>query len=68
MVDASPTTAPAAASPRVSAARRCVAWTTHQPFPTYAIVGPADAAEIHESVVALEVELTPDEARWVDEG
>jgi 1-deoxyxylulose-5-phosphate synthase len=51
-----------------SATQLALAWTTHQPFPTYAIVGPADAAEIHESVVALDVELTPDEARWVDEG
>ena len=51
-----------------SATQLALAWTTNQPFPTYAIVGPADADEIHESVVALDVELTSGEARWLDEG
>jgi aryl-alcohol dehydrogenase-like predicted oxidoreductase len=45
-----------------------LAWTAHQPFPTYAIVGPADADEIGESIVALDVELAPDEADWLDRG
>jgi aryl-alcohol dehydrogenase-like predicted oxidoreductase len=45
-----------------------LAWTAHQPFPTYAIVGPADADEIGESIVALDVELPPDEADWLDRG
>jgi len=51
-----------------SATQLALAWTTNQPFPTYAIVGPADADEIHESVVALDVELTPDEADRLDRG
>jgi aryl-alcohol dehydrogenase-like predicted oxidoreductase len=51
-----------------TATQLALAWTANQPFPTYAIVGPADADEIEESVVALDVELTPDEARWLDEG
>ena len=51
-----------------TATQIALAWTAHQPFPTYTIVGPADADEIHESVVALDIELTPDEADWLDRG
>jgi aryl-alcohol dehydrogenase-like predicted oxidoreductase len=38
----------------------------HQPFPTYAIIGPRSPAELHESVAGLGVELTPAEVRWLD--
>lgn len=45
-----------------------LAWVLHQPFPTYAIVGSQTVAELRESVDALDVELSPDEARWLDLG
>ncbi len=43
-----------------------LAWVLAQPFPTYAIIGPQSAAEVEESVHALELVLTPDEVRWLD--
>jgi aryl-alcohol dehydrogenase-like predicted oxidoreductase len=43
-----------------------LAWVLHQPFPTYAIIGPHSVEELRSSVVALEVELTPKETRWLD--
>ena len=43
-----------------------LAWVLHQPFPTYALVGPRSVAELQESVAALELALTPAEARWLD--
>lgn len=49
-----------------SANEVALAWVLHQPFPTYAIIGPRSPSELHESVVALEVELTAAEVRWLD--
>jgi aryl-alcohol dehydrogenase-like predicted oxidoreductase len=43
-----------------------LAWVLHQPFPTYAIIGPRSPSELHESVTGLGVELTPAEVRWLD--
>jgi 1-deoxyxylulose-5-phosphate synthase len=43
-----------------------LAWVLHQPFPTYAIIGPRTPAELLDSVGALGVELTTEEARWLD--
>jgi aryl-alcohol dehydrogenase-like predicted oxidoreductase len=43
-----------------------LAWVLHQPFPTYALVGPRNVAELRESGAALELSLTPGEARWLD--
>ncbi len=43
-----------------------LAWTLHQPFPTYAIIGPRTVAELRESVEALELALTPQDVRWLD--
>jgi aryl-alcohol dehydrogenase-like predicted oxidoreductase len=43
-----------------------LAWVLHQPFPTYAVIGPRTVAELRSSVRALEVELTAAEARWLD--
>ena len=49
-----------------SANEVALAWVLHQPFPTYAIIGPRSPAELHESVAGLGVELTPAEARWLN--
>jgi aryl-alcohol dehydrogenase-like predicted oxidoreductase len=43
-----------------------LAWVLHQPFPTYALVGPRSVAELRESVAALDLPLTPAESRWLD--
>lgn len=43
-----------------------LAWVLHQPFPTYAIIGPKNAAELRESVSALDLELSPEELLWLD--
>jgi 1-deoxyxylulose-5-phosphate synthase len=43
-----------------------LAWVGRQRFPTYAVIGPHSVAELRESVGALDVELTPEEARWLD--
>jgi aryl-alcohol dehydrogenase-like predicted oxidoreductase len=49
-----------------SANEVALAWVLHQPFPTYAIIGPRGPSELHESVAGLGVELTPAEVRWLD--
>jgi 1-deoxyxylulose-5-phosphate synthase len=49
-----------------SANEVALAWVLHQPFPTYAIIGPRSRAELHDSVAGLDVELAPDEARWLN--
>jgi 1-deoxyxylulose-5-phosphate synthase len=49
-----------------SANEVALAWVLHQPFPTYAIIGPRSPSELHESVAGLGVELTPAEVRWLD--
>ena len=49
-----------------SANEIALAWVLHQPFPTYAIIGPRSPAELHESVVGSSVELTPEERGWLN--
>jgi aryl-alcohol dehydrogenase-like predicted oxidoreductase len=43
-----------------------VAWVGRQRFPAYAIIGPRSIGELRESAGALELELTADEAAWLD--
>ena len=43
-----------------------LAWVLHQPFPTYAIIGPRTVEEVRTSVAALDVTLTAGEVRWLD--
>ncbi len=49
-----------------SANQVALAWVLHQPFPTFAIIGPATPMELGESVAALDVDLTPADVRWLD--
>ena len=51
-----------------SAHHVALAWVLHQPFPTFAIIGPRTVDQLRDSVAALDVELTPDECRWLDLG
>ena len=43
-----------------------LAWVLHQPFPTWALIGPRTVEELGTSVAALEVALTEDEVRWLN--
>jgi 1-deoxyxylulose-5-phosphate synthase len=49
-----------------TASQIALAWVLHQPFPTYALIGPRSVAELQESVAALDIALTAAEARWLD--
>ena len=37
-----------------------------QPFPTFALIGPATLAETRQSMEALELALTPEELKWLN--
>jgi 1-deoxyxylulose-5-phosphate synthase len=43
-----------------------LAWVLHQPFPTYAVIGPRNPGELHDSIAALDLDLTPDDVRRLD--
>jgi aryl-alcohol dehydrogenase-like predicted oxidoreductase len=43
-----------------------LAWVLHQPFPTYALFGPHTVDELKSSLTALEIELTPEEVKWLN--
>lgn len=51
-----------------SAIQVALAWVLAQPFPVFPLIGPATVDELRSSVKALELELTPDEVRWLDLG
>jgi aryl-alcohol dehydrogenase-like predicted oxidoreductase len=42
-----------------------LAWVLHQPFPTFAIIGPRSVEELRSSARALEIRLSPAEVRWL---
>jgi aryl-alcohol dehydrogenase-like predicted oxidoreductase len=49
-----------------SANEVALAWVLHQPFPTYAIIGPRSPAELQASLAGLDVALSDSEVRWLD--
>ena len=51
-----------------TATQVALAWVLRQPFPTYAVVGPRTVAELRASAASLDLELTEDDVRWLDEG
>lgn len=51
---------------RVEVTAVALAYVLHQPFPTFAVIGPRDASELRSSVAALDVELSPGECAWLD--
>jgi aryl-alcohol dehydrogenase-like predicted oxidoreductase len=55
-----------AAAKGCSATQVALAWVLHQPFPTYAVVGPRTVDELRACAEATELELTPDECAWLD--
>jgi aryl-alcohol dehydrogenase-like predicted oxidoreductase len=42
-----------------------LAWVLHQPFPTFALIGPMTVAELEENLGAAELELSDDEVRFL---
>jgi aryl-alcohol dehydrogenase-like predicted oxidoreductase len=45
-----------------------LAWVLNQPFPVFPLIGPATVSELHSSLPALELELTPEDLEWLDLG
>ncbi|TDV47923.1 aldo/keto reductase [Actinophytocola oryzae] len=43
-----------------------LAYVLHQPFPTFALIGPRTLAETHGSLRALDVTLTPEQVTWLE--
>ncbi len=43
-----------------------LAWVLAQPYPTFALIGPASRQELEDSVGALRLRLTPEEVAWLD--
>jgi aryl-alcohol dehydrogenase-like predicted oxidoreductase len=43
-----------------------LAWVLHQPFPTFALIGPHTRRELESCAAALELELQPEEVRWLN--
>jgi 1-deoxyxylulose-5-phosphate synthase len=43
-----------------------LAWVLHQPLPVWPLIGPWSAAELANSVAALDVSLSPEECDWLD--
>ena len=43
-----------------------LAYVLCQPFPTFPLIGPRVLSEIRTSLPALDIELSPDEVRWLN--
>jgi aryl-alcohol dehydrogenase-like predicted oxidoreductase len=50
----------------VSPTSVALAYVLHQPFPTFALIGPRRLSETRTSTEALRVHLSPDEVDWLD--
>ncbi len=55
-----------AAERGVSAHNIAMAWVLAQPFPSFALVGPRSAGEIATTLPALDIDLTAEEAAWLN--
>lgn len=43
-----------------------LAYVLSQPFPTFPLIGPLSLSELRTSLQALDIELTPEEVRWLN--
>lgn len=43
-----------------------LAYVLNQPNPVHALIGPANPTELHISLAALDIQLTPDELAWLN--
>jgi aryl-alcohol dehydrogenase-like predicted oxidoreductase len=50
----------------VTATAVCLAYVLHQAFPCFPVIGPLSPSETRSSLAALDLELTPEEVRWLD--
>lgn len=50
----------------VSAVAIALAYVLGQEFPTFPLIGPQQLSETRDSFAALDVDLSPDEVRWLD--
>lgn len=50
----------------VTATQIALAYVLGQSFPTFAIFGPLNSQEFASSTAAMDLDLTPDEVRWLD--
>jgi predicted dehydrogenase/aryl-alcohol dehydrogenase-like predicted oxidoreductase len=50
----------------VSAVAVALAYVLAQEFPTFPLIGPQQLSETRDSYAALDLELTPDDVRWLD--
>jgi 1-deoxyxylulose-5-phosphate synthase len=51
-----------------TATQVALAWVLHQPFTTYAVIGPRTVAELRACVEAVDLALSDEDVRWLDEG
>jgi aryl-alcohol dehydrogenase-like predicted oxidoreductase len=45
-----------------------LAYVLYQPFPTFPLIGPRTLAETRVALRALEVQLSPEDLRWLQDG
>lgn len=45
-----------------------LAWVLHRPFTVFPVIGPRVAAELHDALPGLALDLSPDELAWLDVG
>ena len=43
-----------------------LAWVLHQPFPTFALIGPRSLSELDDALGATAVTLSPAEVAWLN--
>lgn len=57
-----------AAKKGLSVPQIATAWILSQPLPVFALVGAANRVELQSTIAGAEVQLTPEECRWLDHG
>lgn len=57
-----------AAEKRVSVSQICLAWLLRQPLEIFPIVAPTSKAHIADNAAALDIDLSENECRWLEEG
>jgi aryl-alcohol dehydrogenase-like predicted oxidoreductase len=45
-----------------------LAYVLAQPFPSIPLIGPRTLGELDDSLQALDISLSPDDLKWLDEG
>lgn len=49
-----------------TATQMALAWVLHQPFPTFALIGPRTVEELDDCIGALDIHLSPTDIRWLN--